>query len=150
MKKLPYLAKGREILYLSAENKFMIMAKDFAKSYSLDKGHPTGAIIVKGDDVLGRGANGSVYHQLHGCERKRQNIPTGERYDLCEGCSPVNHAEQTAIANAKDRGNDCKGADLYLYGHWWCCKSCWDKMIEVGIRNVYLVKTPRQVTAWTK
>jgi hypothetical protein len=30
--------------------------------------------------------------------------------------------------------------DLYLWGHWWCCKLCWDKMIEVGIKNVYLME----------
>ncbi|MCF7906476.1 hypothetical protein K9L04_00910 [Patescibacteria group bacterium] len=31
-----------------------------------------------------------------------------------------------------------KGADLYLDGHWWCCKVCWIFMNAFGIRDVYL------------
>ncbi|NCC70053.1 hypothetical protein EOM09_00520 [bacterium] len=31
-----------------------------------------------------------------------------------------------------------KGADLYLDGHWWCCKICWMFMNAFYIKDVYL------------
>ncbi len=45
------------------------------------------------------------------------------------------HAEARAVKNA---GVKAHGGDLYLWGHWWCCKPCWDAMISAGIKNVYL------------
>ena len=39
-----------------------------------------------------------------------------------------------------ESGHNTKGADLYLWGHWWCCESCWNVMISAGIRNVYLLE----------
>ena len=47
-----------------------------------------------------------------------------------------------AIKDAITKGNQDKlpGADLYLYGHWWCCEPCWNAMINAGIKNVYLLK----------
>ncbi len=31
-----------------------------------------------------------------------------------------------------------KGADLYLDGHWWCCKVCWMFINAFYIKDVYL------------
>lgn len=31
-----------------------------------------------------------------------------------------------------------KKADLYLDGHWWCCKACWIFMNAFSIKDVYL------------
>jgi deoxycytidylate deaminase len=45
-----------------------------------------------------------------------------------------------AIKDVATNGLDCQGADLYLYGHWWCCESCWKAMIAAKIRNVYLLE----------
>ncbi len=115
----------------------MQAAKLVAETESLDADHQTGAVIVKDGNIIGAGANGSTWHETHGCERKRQNVPTGEGYELCQGCHPKNHAEQTAIASCEDSPS---GADLYLWGHWWCCQSCWGKMIEADIANVYLAE----------
>jgi len=130
----PYLPDGRQILHVPADNMFMQAAKLVAETESLDVAHKTGAVVVKDNNIIGAGANGSTWHDEYGCERKRKNIPTGEGYELCEGCHPKNHAEQTAIANCEDPA----GADIYLWGHWWCCQSCWARMIESGIVNVYL------------
>lgn len=141
----PYLPEGKTISYVHADNRFMHAAEECARMYSLDPAHSTGTVLVKNEIIVGRGANGSTYHEEHGCERKRQNIPTGERYDLCEGCSPQNHSEQKAIADAKSRGVETRGADLYLWGHWWCCKPCWDAMIDAGIRGVYLLEGSEKV-----
>lgn len=148
-KKMPYIPEGRKIKYVTLSNPFMQQAQLVALKDSLDPEHRTGAVIVRsnffgGARVLAAGANGSVHHLRHGCERKKLKIPTGEGYDLCEGCSPHNHAEQKAIKafEGYNRYNDLKikGCDLYLWGHWWCCESCWDSMIAAGIRDVYLEK----------
>lgn len=138
----PYLPAGRTLKYVGIDNEYMAAAKLFAKKHSLDKTMPNSSIIVKDGEVIGQGANGSDYHDKHGCERVRLNVPSGQGYELCEGCSPKNHGEPKAIADAIAQGNEAKlaGADLYLWGHWWCCEPCWDSMIAAGIRDVYLLE----------
>lgn len=138
--KLPYLPDGRTIKYVSPENKFMAAAKAMADFKSLDAMHPTGAVIVKNGLIIGRGANGSTWHEMHGCERKRKNTPTGTGYELCEGCHPKNHAEQKALLDALKNVQSLIDTDLYLWGHWWCCHRCWERIIETGIRDVFLTE----------
>ena len=136
----PYLPEGRTILYVPESNKFMQEAKKFAREHSLDKVMPNSSVIVKNGEIIARGANGSNYHDTHQCERVKQNIPTGQGYELCEGCHPKNHGESSAIKNAKENNVDINGVDVYLWGHWWCCEPCWNAMIEAGIKNVYLME----------
>ncbi|MDO8516454.1 MAG: hypothetical protein Q7S28_04330 [bacterium] len=147
--KYPYLPEGRTIKYVSADDLFMRSAQDVARTYSLDKVMPGGAVIMRFEKaafnktcpaLLGYGANGSEYHTTNGCERVRLGCKSGEGYDLCKGCSPKNHSEATAIRNAVESGNDTRGASLYLWGHWWFCKDCWIAMIAVGIKDVYLLE----------
>ncbi|MDD5251038.1 MAG: hypothetical protein PHT12_00215 [Patescibacteria group bacterium] len=137
--KYPYLPEGRTILYVPAGNKFMIVAKAFAQAHSLDKAMPNASVIVRAGAILGIGANGSNYHKEHGCRRVELKCRSGEGYDLCEGCSPKNHGEPTAIRDVLEQGLDPRGADLYLWGHWWCCQPCWEAMEEAGIAQVYLL-----------
>jgi deoxycytidylate deaminase len=136
----PYLPEGKTILYTGIDNVYMQMAKNFARENSLDKAMPNGTILVKNGEVIGRGANGSDYHDTHECERVKLKMPTGAGYELCEGCHPKNHGEPKALADAKKNNKDPKGADAYLWGHWWCCEPCWNSMIEAGIKNVYLLE----------
>ena len=138
--KLPYLPEGREILYVSEENEFMQAAKQAAEELSTDGKHRTGVVIVRDGEVLGRGANASGFHKHFGCVRKKLKAPTGKWYFFCPGCSTRNHAEQTAIRAAGVRTLQSSDSDLYLWGHWWCCESCWEKMIQVGIRHVFLAQ----------
>jgi deoxycytidylate deaminase len=138
--KYPYLPEGRTILYVPASNPFMVEAKEFARLNSLDKSIQTGSVIVKDGKIIGRGANGSSYHETHECERVRLKMPTGQGYELCEGCHPKNHSEPKAIKNAKDLGNDPSGADLYLWGHWWFCEPCWNAIISADIKDVYVIE----------
>jgi deoxycytidylate deaminase len=135
----PFMHIKGKIHYVGADNEFMVATKEVARRQSLDKTMPTGTVLVKGGKIIGRGANGSDYHDKHECERVRLNIPTGQGYELCEGCHPKNHSEPKAIKNAKKLGNDTKGAEAYLWGHWWCCESCWNAMVENGITQVYLL-----------
>lgn len=136
----PYLPKGYKILYVPIDNEYIKQAKRFAKENSLDKVMPNSSVIVKDGVVIGLGANGSDYHEKHGCYRVKNKIPTGQGYELCEGCSSNNHGEANAIKDATYKGNNMSGADLYLWGHWWCCEPCWNKMISAGIKNVYLLE----------
>lgn len=136
----PYIpTKKGSISYVSSENLFMEEAKATAREQSLDLVMPTGVVIVKDGKIIGRGANGSNYHETHGCERVKQGVATGQGYDLCEGCHPKNHAEPKAVNDALSKGLDLSDATLYLWGHWWCCESCWEVMLSVGIRTVYLL-----------
>src|SRR3989338_4761360 len=136
----PYLPEDRSIDYVYKGNIFMFFASILARQHSLDKTILVAAVIVKDYQVIGWGANGSDYHTNNQCQRVVLGCKTGEGYELCEGCHPKNHSEAKAIKDVQSRGLlDARGADLYLWGHWWCCKSCCDAMIEAGIRDVYLL-----------
>lgn len=136
----PYLPEGRKILYVPEDNEFMIKAKEYAKKYRSNLVHPAGAVVVKNNEVTGIGSLGNNPVHIDGCVRVKLNMPTGQGYDLCEGCGPKFHSEPSAIRDAQEKGKDTKDADLYLWGHWWCCKDCWDTMISSGIKNVYLME----------
>lgn len=136
----PYLPEGHIIKYVGEENSYMQMAKKIAMLKSLDKAQPTASIIVNSGKVIGSGANGSDYHLYNECERVKRKIPTGQGYEYCEGCHPKNHSEQKAINDAMGNGKNLGGALLYLWGHWWCCESCWDAIIKAGVAEVYLLE----------
>ena len=131
---------GRTVKYVPGDNPFMKEAREYMKKHSLDKTMPNASVLVKSGEIIARGANGSTYHDTHECERVKRKIPTGQGYEICEGCHPKNHGEPRAIADAANRGEDTRDADLYLYGHWWCCEPCWNAMIKAGIKDVYLLE----------
>jgi deoxycytidylate deaminase len=128
------------LFFTSEDNPFLQAAMQNAKNLSLDKNKPNGTVLVKDGVVIGNGANGSDYHNTHECERVRLKIPTGQGYELCEGCHPKNHGEPKALKNASDNGQDPKGADVYLWGHWWCCKDCCEAMVRAGVVKVVLLE----------
>lgn len=145
----PYIPEGRSILFVPNDNVFMQRAMGSAKLTSTDLNHPTGAVVVKGGVIIGEASNQSGYkqtflinaHKQWFCIRKWFKVKSGTNYWLCPGCATSkNHAETRACMDAiKKKGKDSvNGSDLYLWGHWWCCKPCWDTMIESGINNVYL------------
>ncbi|MBU6390443.1 hypothetical protein KGQ31_02750 [Patescibacteria group bacterium] len=145
----PYMPEGRTVKYVAAHDRFMRAAEDACSELSTEHQHPTGAVLVKDASVISRAGNQSALknprlialHKSGWCVRKLFKIPTGKKYWLCPGCaSSKNHAESLAIRNARKKGIDTVGADLYLWGHWWCCRPCWDAMIKAGIRDVYLLE----------
>lgn len=143
--KRPYEPENGHFKYVDADNPFMRAAKEYAREYSLDKVMPTGSAVVKDEHIVGRGANGSRYHEDNDCERVKRNIPTGQGYELCEGCHPKNHSEPKAIADAQKHTEDLQDAELYLWGHWWCCMPCWDAMLAAGIDTVYLLENSERL-----
>lgn len=74
-----------------------------------------GAIIVKNDEIIATGYNGSPRGETNCCDtgecwRETHQIPHGEQYEKCVAV----HAEQNAIISAARR--DMLGATLYLAG----------------------------------
>jgi dCMP deaminase len=75
-----------------------------------------GAIIVKNDETVSTGYNGSPRGCINccdygKCERKELNIPSGKNYELCSSI----HAESNCIISAGR--NNCIDSELYLYGY---------------------------------
>jgi deoxycytidylate deaminase len=99
----------------------------------------TGAVIVKDDKIIARGHN-SIKRNPAPCPRVEQNLPSGIGYELCPICVPANHAEADAIRNAQDNQVDTTGAEMYLWGHWWACSPCWEKVLKAEIKKIYLVE----------
>jgi deoxycytidylate deaminase len=144
----PYLPEGRTFRYVSLADNFMAETKRVALEHSTDGKQPTGAVIVRNGAIIGSGANKSRLRNqwlrnIHArfCIRKLFKVKSGTKYYLCPGCASSHmHAEPQAIHDAQKKHGNLAGADLYHWGHWWCCKPCWDAMIAVGIRDVYLVE----------
>lgn len=145
----PYLPEGRTIRYAPEGDPFMREAKRTRDIDSTDLIHSTGAVVVMAGEIIGRAANQSALrnkkllelHRKGFCVRRLLKIPSGKKYWLCPGCSSCrHHAESRAVKDAVSHHPSAAGADLYLYGHWWCCKPCWDAMIKAGIKDVYLVE----------
>ncbi len=95
-----------------------------------------GAVLVKDKVIISTGYNGSPRGVVNCidtgvCKRKELNIPSGERYELCEAV----HAEQNAIVNAPPER--MKDATIYVAGYeedntfadGRPCKLC-DRMIK--------------------
>ncbi|QGG47098.1 cytidine deaminase [Heliorestis convoluta] len=72
-----------------------------------------GAIITKDQRILATGYNGAPRKLPHcqdiGCLRNQQNIPSGERHELCRAV----HAEQNALLQAAAYGVPIQGGTLY-------------------------------------
>ncbi len=150
----PYLPEGREFKYISISDPFMAETQKVTLTQSTDQNHPTSALIVKDGKIIGTGANQSALknkklidlHKNGLCVRRILKIPSGKKYWLCPGCSSCRyHSETRAVLDAWKKGFDTKGADLYHYGHWWCCKPCWNSMIKAGIKDVYLVDNAEEL-----
>ncbi len=59
-----------------------------------------GAVIVKGDNIVGTGYNGNARGVINcyevGCIKDMMDLPANKAYDLC----PAVHAEENAIINS--------------------------------------------------
>ncbi len=106
-----------------------------------------GAIIVRNDEIVSTGYNGAPRGRkncsdIGGCYREMNNIPSGERYELCRSV----HAEANAIISAERR--DMLGAELYLAARdaktgellsgRTSCSMCRRLIINAGIERVYI------------
>ncbi len=136
----PYLPLGRVFKFVQADDPFISAARQLAYKFRGQLQQTSAAVIVRSENIIGIGSIGQNYHAEKGCERIKLQLPTGTGYDKCPGCHADNHSEANAIRNALSFSNDIADCDLYLWGHWWCCQPCWEKMLTNGIRNVYLLE----------
>ena len=93
---------------------YLSIAREVSKRSTCIRRH-YGAVIVKDDIIVATGYNGSARGEVNCCDtgicyREQQNIPHGERYELCKAV----HAEMNAIIQAGFEKTN--GATLYLAG----------------------------------
>lgn len=95
-----------------------------------------GAVIVKDNRILSTGYNGAPKGLKHcaevGCTRANNNVPSGERHELCRGL----HAEQNAIIQAAVFGTAIDGATIYTTLS--PCVLCTKMIINSGIKRIVL------------
>ncbi|MCW3488871.1 deoxycytidylate deaminase [Dethiobacter alkaliphilus] len=98
-----------------------------------------GALIIKDKRILATGYNGAPSGLAHcqevGCIREQQQVPSGERHELCRAL----HAEQNAILQAALYGVSIQHATLYCTTH--PCVMCAKMIINAGMKEVVIVKT---------
>ncbi len=115
-----------------------------------------GAIIVKNDQIVSTGYVGAPRGRkncidLGVCVREQNNIPRGERYELCRSV----HAEANAIIHASR--DAMIGSTLYLVGkdaktgayveNACACSMCKRMIINAGIKKVIIRNTKTKFTA---
>lgn len=139
--KYPYMPSDRHFKYAPYDHPFMIEAARARSEQSGDPSYPVGVVLVKDGVVIARAGNGfnKGAGQIHVCPRVVLECPSGTGYDLCHLHDPEGHAEPMVIAEAARLGVDPAGADAYMFGHWWACEPCWKKLIDAGVRDLYVV-----------
>lgn len=117
---------------------FMRHAYDWAQRSSCLRRH-VGAVIVDADNVqISQGYNGpprGLPHckDLGGCERVKQNVPSGQRHEICRAV----HAEQNAILNAHRSNRNVINTTLYTF--YYPCIICAKTIINSGIGNIICI-----------
>ncbi len=75
--------------------------------------HHVGAVAVRDKHILSTGYNGAPAGSRDclelGCLRNEQNIPSGERHEICRAI----HAEQNVIIQAALHGVNLEGSTIY-------------------------------------
>lgn len=99
-----------------------------------------GAVIVRDKRVLTTGYNGAPAHTLScvekgECLRRKLNIPSGTRHELCYAI----HAEQNAIIQAAKMGVSIEGATLYCSHQ--PCVICSKMIVNAGIVRIVYEKS---------
>ncbi len=116
---------------------FMQMAF-LASSRSTCLRRQVGAVLVKDNQILSTGYNGSPKGVRHcsevGCLREKNNVPSGQMHELCRGL----HAEQNAIIQAGLNGSSARGATLYCTHQ--PCSICAKMIINAEIQTVYVAE----------
>ncbi|MCK5286685.1 MAG: dCMP deaminase family protein [Thermodesulfovibrionia bacterium] len=128
-------------------DKYFIEVAKVISSRSTCMRRKYGAVIVKDNVIISTGYNGAPRGvenciDLQRCKRKELNIPSGERYELCEAV----HAEQNAIINGSPER--MKDAVIYIAGFeengnvadGTPCKLCNRMMRNAQIKTIVYLK----------
>jgi dCMP deaminase len=108
-----------------------------------------GAVVVRDKTIISTGYIGAPRktrdcYDRGFCLRRKLNIPSGHRYELCRSV----HAEMNAIVNAARSGVNPVGAEMYLWGmrihddnesliNAFPCFMCKKMIINAGIATVH-------------
>ena len=120
------------------DERFLKMAEEVATwSSCFQENRQVGAVIAKNKRILTTGYNGASAgimscKERGECLRRKLNIPSGTRHEVCY----ATHAEQNAIIQAAKMGISIDGATLYCTHQ--PCVICSKLIITSGIvRIVY-------------
>ncbi len=93
-----------------------------------------GAVLVMEKRILSTGYNGAPSGLAHcweaGCLRQTQNVPSGQRHELCRGL----HAEENALIQAARYGTRSECATIYTTHV--PCVMCTKMIINCGIIRI--------------
>jgi dCMP deaminase len=118
------------------DKRFMEMAEVVGSwSSCYQENRHVGAVIVKDKRILTTGYNGAPSGvescvEKGECLRKKLNIPSGTRHEICYAV----HAEQNAICQAAKMGISIEGATIYVTHQ--PCTICTKMIINAGIKKV--------------
>lgn len=118
------------------DRKFLTKLKELAPKSTCLRAK-VAAIAVKDGKVIETGDNS--FHKCYdcnviGCIRDIQQIPSGQRREICYGIC----AEQRLFTRAAGKGTKLKGATLYVTSH--PCRICEGIIAESGIVRVIYIK----------
>ena len=118
------------------DQRFMEMAYQIGSWAScFQANRKIGAVIVRDKRILTTGYNGAPSgvkscKEREECLRRKLNIPSGTKHELCYGV----HAEQNAIIQAAKYGININGATLFCTHQ--PCVICAKMIINAGISRV--------------
>ena len=114
---------------------FLDLARLVSKRSTCLRRH-VGAVLVKDKKILATGYNGAPSGVRHcaktGCLRKKLNVPSGQRHELCRGL----HAEQNVLLQAALHGVSTKESMLYATNQ--PCIICAKMIINAGIKEIVI------------
>ncbi len=122
------------------DKRFVEMAKLVGSwSSCFQENRHVGAVIVKDKRILATGYNGAPSQvescvEKGECLRRKLNIPSGTRHELCYAV----HAEQNAVCQAAKMGISLEGATLYVTHQ--PCTICTKIIINAGIKKVVYIE----------
>ncbi len=118
------------------DKRFMQLAETVGSwSSCFQENRQIGAVIVKNKRIMTTGYNGAPSgikscRDKEECLRRRLNVASGTRHELCYAV----HAEQNAIAQAAKMGINIENATLYCTHQ--PCVICTKIIINAGIKRV--------------
>jgi len=116
-------------------DEYFLQITDLVATRSTCLRRHVGAVLVLDKRILATGYNGAPKGLAHcldlGCRREAENVPSGQRQELCRAI----HAEQNAIIQAARHGISIVGSTLYTTLH--PCVTCSKMLINAGVRIVY-------------
>lgn len=116
-------------------DEYFMQITDLVSTRSTCLRRKVGAILVRDRQILSTGYNGAPAGLAHclevGCLREQENVPSGQRHEMCRAI----HAEQNAIIQAARHGVSIEGAIVYTTHQ--PCVICTKMLINASVKKIY-------------